>query len=151
MSSNVLAPVSTSIHAGTMMIQEGLLLPQGLGLMTDGCSKHWRSVKDLDSFGLARKIRETGWHLFSMAGRLTAIVLGRGGTSSLQRGVERIAAKVRDLNFNCFGVAEIAPRRFLGIPYVLVQADSYHIQKSCVLDSVEERRRIQNGSDWACG
>jgi hypothetical protein len=143
---------NTTIRAGTMMIQEGLLVPKGLNLVTDGYSQHWRSVTGLDSIGLERKIRGAGWHLFTLAGPgPTAIVLGRGGRTRMQHGVERIATKVRNLNFNCFGITAILPKRFLGIPYRLVQADSYHIQQSCVLDTVEQRRRAQSGSEWARG
>ncbi len=142
----------TTIRAGTMLIQNGLLVPNGLGLVTDWYSQHWRSVTGLDSVGLERKIRGAGWHLFTLAGPgPTAIVLGRGGRTGMRQGVERIATKVRNLNFNCFGITAILPKRFLGIPYMLVKADSYHIQQSCVLDSVDKRQRAQSGSDWARG
>src|SRR5512143_1795316 len=114
------SPAATiTIRAGTMMIQKALLVPNGLDLVTHGYSQHWRSVTGLDNIGLERKVRGAGWHLFAMAGPgPTAIVLGRGGRTRMRRGVERIATKVRNLNFNCFGITAVVPKRFLGIPYM---------------------------------
>src|SRR5512146_1428783 len=105
---------TTTIRAGTMMIQEGLLVPNELRLVTHWYSKHWRCVTRLDSASLEHKIRAAGWHLFMLAGPgPTAIVLGRGGLTRMRHGVKRIAAKVRNLNFNCFCVTAILSKRFL--------------------------------------
>ena len=138
-----------TVHIGTMMIQEGLLLPESLGLESDGYSENWRSVRNLDAFSLDRKVRAFGWNLFCMAGQVKAIALGRGGEKGVRRGIQRITAKVRSLNFNCLGLTEIVQRQFLGIPYLSISAQSYHIQENCLLQSKDERRRLQGHADWA--
>jgi hypothetical protein len=135
-----------TIHAGTMMIQEGLLLPPTVALESDSYSEGWRSVRTLDSFSLDRSIRTSGWHLFFMAEQLQAIVLG-GGEKSVSRGVKRIAVEVRSLGFNCMGLTQIVKRHFLGIPYVMISAHPYHIQESCLLQSTDVRRRLQLDAD----
>jgi hypothetical protein len=141
----------STLLVGTMMIQDGSLLPTALGLKSDRFSEHWRQVEDIDSFSLDRKVRAAGWHLFCMAEQVKTIVFGRGGNTNVHRGVERLLAKVRSLNFNCFGLTEIVPRRFLGIPYVAISAQSYHIQEGLMIQSTNDRMRLQGAATWATG
>jgi len=134
----------TRVQVDTMMIQEGLLLPTSLGLESDSYSNGWRVLKDIDSYSLDRRVRALGWHLFFMAEQVKVIVLGRREEKNLRRGLKRIMAKVRSLNFNCVGLTEIVTRHFLGIPYVAITAHSYHLQESCVIQSAGERRRVKD-------
>jgi hypothetical protein len=136
-----------TIQVGTMMIQEGLLLPKTVELESDSYSEGWRSVKNLDSFSLDRSIRTNGWHLFFMAEQLQVIVFGCGGEKSVSRGVKRIAVKVRSLGFNCMELTQIVKRHFLGIPYVVISAHPYHIQESYLLQSTNVRRQRQRDAD----
>jgi hypothetical protein len=136
-----------TIQVGTMMIQEGLLLPTTVELESDSYSEGWRSVKNLDSFSLDRNIRTSGWHLFFMAEQLQVIVFGCGGEKTVSRGVKRIAVKVRSLGFNCMELTQIVIRHFLGIPYVVISAHPYHIQESYLLQSTNGRLRLQCDAD----
>jgi len=114
--------VPRSLKAGTMMVQEGLLLPKLLEMETEAYSRGWRSVKALDSFSLGQKLTAVGWHLFFVAGHVTTIAFGRGGDKSLCRAVRRIATKVRALDLNSLELTEIVRKQFLGIPYVAISA-----------------------------
>jgi hypothetical protein len=128
--------VPCSASPGTMMVQEGLLFPDAVNLRTDAYSRGWRSVQALDSFSLGRNLAVGGWHLFFVAGHVTAIAFGHGN-KSLCLAVKRIAAKVRALNLNCLELTKIVRKRFLGIPYVAISAGSFHIQKGWQLQSTE--------------
>ena len=136
-----------SLKTGAMMVQEGLLLPPVAGMETDGYSPRWRSVKTLDSHSLGRKLDAVGWHLFFVAGHVTAVAFGRGGEKSLRKAVLRIAAKVRALELNCLELTQIARKHFLGVPYIAISAHSYHIQQGWCLHTADERRRSRPSSE----
>jgi hypothetical protein len=138
-----------TLKAGTMMVQEGLLLPKVLEMESEAYSRGWRSVKALDSSSLGYKLAAGGWHLFFVAGQVTTISFGRGGDKSLYRAVKRIAAKVRALDLNCLEVTEIVRKHFLGMPYMAISAHSYHIQPGWQLQNTDERQRSQRDADWA--
>lgn len=133
-----------SLKAGTMMVQEGLLLPKLLEMESDAYSQRWRSVKALDSFSLGHRLDAVGWHLFFVAGQVTTVAFGLGGTRSLHKAVQRIAAKVRALDLNCLELTEIDRKHFLGLPYIAISAHSYHIQQGWQLQTFETRRRLQH-------
>jgi hypothetical protein len=140
-----------SLLAGTMLLQEGLLMPKSVDMETDAYSQGWRSVRALDSFSLRSKLAAVGLHLFFIAGHVTTIAFGRGGEDSLRRAVKRIVGQVRELNFNCFELAGILKKHFLGLPYVLVTAHSFHIQEGWQIQDAEVRRRLQCETEWASG
>lgn len=137
--------LSRSIKAGTMLINEDLLLPKLLEVNTNACSPRWRSVGVLDSFSLGHKLNAVGWHLCFLADHVTAIAFGHGREKSLQKAVQRIAAKVTALGWNCLELTQIARKHFVGVPYIAISAHSYHIQQGWKLQSLEERRRLQHG------
>ena len=56
------------IKAGTILIEESTALPDSLQFESEQYPSGWRLVKDLDRYGLDRKIREAGWTFFFMAG-----------------------------------------------------------------------------------
>lgn len=131
-----------NIKAGTMMIEEGLQLPS-LDLESVAYSRQWRSVKTLDSSSLGRALDAVGWHLFFVAGQVTALAFGLAGERSLHRAVGRIVAQVRALNLNCLELTEITRKHFLGVPYISISAHSCHIQQGWQLQNMEQRRRMR--------
>ena len=135
--------------AGVMLVQEGLLVPNAVKMETDAYSQGWRSVRDLDSSSLGRALAAGGWHLFFIAGHLRSIAFGRGGNKSLRRAIAHITSQVRKLNFNCLELSDIRKKNFLGIPYVLVLAHSYHIQQGLQLQDNAVRGRSQRDGEWA--
>jgi hypothetical protein len=56
--------MSIRTQDGTMMIREGLLLPDSAHIESFRYSNTWRTVPGLDSFALDRKLRAVGLHLF---------------------------------------------------------------------------------------
>ena len=125
--------MAEKIKMGTILIEEGALLPESLRLESEPYSNGWRLVKDLDGYGLDRKIREAGWTFFYMAGEIKESVLGFDGEQTKRRAIKRILAKLKSAKFNCLEITQITAKRFLGLPYVTVSAHSRHIQESIVL------------------
>jgi hypothetical protein len=122
-----------TIKPGTILIKEGTLLPETLRFESEPCVSGWRSVKDLDGCGLDRKIREAGWTFFCLAGQLGATVFGIDEQKTLSRAVEQILANLESAEFNCLEIMRVtleASKRFQGVHYMTVSAQSRHIQKS---------------------
>jgi hypothetical protein len=122
-----------AIKPGTILIKEGVLLPETLRFESAPCVPGWRLVKDLDGCGLDRKIREAGWTFFCPAGQLGATVFGIDEQKALSRAVEQILATPESAEFNSLEIMRVASeasKRFLGVCYLTVSAESRHIQKS---------------------
>ena len=125
-----------TIKTGTILIKEGTLLPESLRFESEPCVPGWRLVKDLDGCGLDRKIREAGWTFFCLAGQLGATVFGIDEQKTLSRAVEQILASPESAEFNSLEIMRVASeasKRFLGVCYVTVSAQSRHIQDSAFL------------------
>src|SRR5712692_4084995 len=143
--------MTPTVEVGTILIEERPLITQLLGLQSEPCSGNWSVVKALDSFALDRKIHAAGWNFFFMAAEVKVMFFGALGTKKIQSALKRILAKVRDQNFNGLEVTGIVAKRFLGVPYATVSAHSRHIQQSCLLDGIQQRRTDQNDTEWARG
>jgi hypothetical protein len=120
------------ISSGTILIKEGTALPAALPFESEPYSSGWRLVKDLDGNGLGRKIQEAGWTFFCQAGELKATVFGLDEEKMARRAVAHILAHPSSEKFNSLEitrVASAASKRFLGVTYVTVSAQSRHIQE----------------------
>ncbi len=122
--------MADKIKTGTILIEEGALLPDSLRFESEQCSNGWRLVKNLDGYGLDRKIREAGWTFFSMAGEIKASVFGFDAEKTTHRAIKRVLANLKSEKFNCLEITQVALKRFLGLPYVSVSAYSRHIRQS---------------------
>src|SRR5256712_11955911 len=143
----------STIQVGTivMKMKEWSLMTQLLGLESEPCSGNWSLVKALDSFALDRKIHAAGWNFFFMAAEAKVMFFGALGAKKINKALKRILGKGRQQNFNCLEVTGIVAKRFLGVPYATVSAHSRHIQHSCQLDGIQQRRTDQNDTEWARG
>ena len=130
-----------TIKAGTILIKEGTLLPEDLRVESDSCVPGWRLVKDLDGYGLDRKIHEAGWTFFCLAGETKATVFGSDGEKMVRRAIERILGDPRSEKFNSLEIVRVAlvpSKRFLGVRYATVSAQSRHIQETLVLSPAKK-------------
>ena len=121
------------IKAGTILIEEGTLLPESVRIESAPYSKGWRLVNFLGGSELDQAIGKAGWTLFYIAGEVGATVFGFDEERVLRRAVNRVLANLKSENFNCLEITQVAARSFLGIPYVTVSAHPRHIQESMVL------------------
>jgi hypothetical protein len=122
-----------TLKTGTILIQDGTLLPTGLPIESDAFLPGWRAVRNLDGYGLGRKIDEADWNFFYLAGELEATVVGREAVEGLRRAVKQILAKRTGQKFNTLEIAKVVSNRFLGVPYLKVFAHSRHIQEGMYL------------------
>ncbi len=124
-----------TIRPGTLLIKEGTLLPETLRFESESCLPGWRLVKNLNGDGLDRKIREAGWTLFCPAGQRGATVFGIDEQKTLNRAVKQILGNLDSTEFNSLEIMRVASepsKRFLGMRYVTVSAQSRHIQESAI-------------------
>jgi hypothetical protein len=130
------------ISSGTILIREGTALPAALPFESEPCSSGWRLVKDLDGGGLDRKIHEAGWTFFCMAGEIKTIVFGFEGHKRVRRAVKRILASLKMEGFNSLEITRVAPKHFLGVPYVSISTRSRHIQESMFLFRAKDLQEL---------
>jgi hypothetical protein len=127
-----------TINTGTILIQEGTLLPTGLPVESDAFLPGWRAVRNLDGYGLGQKIDEADWNFFYLAGEIKATVVGREGVAALRRAIKQILAKRTGQKFNSLEIAKVVSKRFLGVPYLKVFAHSRHIQEGMYLAAARD-------------
>jgi hypothetical protein len=127
-----------TIKAGTVLINEGALLPEALQFESESCVPGWRFVKGLDGQALDREIHEAGWTFFFLANEITATVFGIDGEKMIRRAVERILGDPRSGQFNAVEITRITSldsERFPVVHYVTVSAHSRHVQEGLILFS----------------
>jgi hypothetical protein len=129
--------MADKIKTGTILIKEGALLPESLRFESERHLKGWRLVKDFDSRGLDRKIREAGWTFFFMAGGANATAVGSDLEKTTRRAVKKVLASMKSDRLNCLEIGQVVVKRFLGLPYVAVSAHPRHIQESMFLFHAE--------------
>jgi hypothetical protein len=125
--------MADTITAGKILMREGTELPGAVQLESEPYAPGWRLVKNLDGYGLGRKIHEAGWTFFCLAGDIKAITFGIDEQQMVRRAVKQILAKVESEKFNSLEITRVANQRFLGVPYASVSARSRHIQESVFL------------------
>ena len=121
--------MSDNNTAMTILIRENTLLPVGLSVKTEVFLPGWTVIKNLDGYGLGRRIEEAKWNFFYLAGDLRAVAFGRKGPGTVRRAVKRILAKRREDRFNSLEITKVVSKRFLGIPFTSVMAHFRHIQQ----------------------
>jgi hypothetical protein len=80
--------MSANNTAITILIRENTLLPTGLSVETEDFLPGWRAVKNLDGYGLGRKIEEAKWYFFYLVGDLRAVALGPKGARNAAQGCQ---------------------------------------------------------------
>lgn len=82
------------IEIGTILIEEGVLFPDSLRAESEPYLNGWRVVKELDGYGLDRKMSEAGWTCFHMAEEIKGSAVALDGEKSLCKAVNQILTKL---------------------------------------------------------
>jgi hypothetical protein len=135
--------MQNAIQVGTILMKDGPLMAQLIGLDSEPYAGNWSLVKLLNGFDFDRKMRASGWTFFFMAAEVKATYFGALGVNKIRDAVKRILGKVEDQHFNGLEVTGIATKHFFGIPYTVVTAHSRHVQQGCYLDGLERRQASQ--------
>jgi hypothetical protein len=144
------ATVMSNIQAGTMLVEESLLLPEALRLDSEPYAGSWKIVNGVDSARLDEDIRKSGWNCFFVGGQITVHVVGWRKKAMIRRAVKRLLAIVKSRWFNSAEVTSVASGFFLGVPYVAVSGHSRQIQESTPLEDAAGRKQAQKAAAWAC-
>jgi len=134
--------MAETISMGTILFKDETLLPDALRFDSEPCATGWRLVKDLDGYELNRRIHDTGWRFFCIAGEIKSSVLGLEGPKNVRRALKRMLARLKADKFNSLQITRVTSERFLGVPYVSVTACSRHIQESLFLLRDKDFRRL---------
>ena len=129
-----------TIKTGTILIKDGTFLPDALRFESEPCATGWRLIKNLDGYGLGRKVHEAGWTVFYLAGEIKATIFGFDVQKTVRRAVKRILANLKPGKFNFLEITHVARKRFLGVRYVTVSAHSRHIQENAFLLQVKDHQ-----------
>jgi hypothetical protein len=135
------------IKAGTILIKEGTRLPDALTIESEQYSPGWRSVIGLDGYAMDRKTSEAGWTFFCQAGETKATVFGIDSEKMVRRAVKQIADKLES-QFNSLEITRVSSepsKRFFGVRYVTVAAQSRHIQEGLILLEAKDRQEFVPG------
>lgn len=125
--------MSNELQAGRILIREDTPLPTTLRIESEPYVFGWRLVKDLDECRFGRKVRETGWTFFCLAGRVRAAGFGSERQNGVRSAVRRMLTRLTSEKFNSLEITGVVSKRFLGLPYVIVSARSRHIQNGVFL------------------
>jgi hypothetical protein len=139
-----------NIKAGTMMIEESLLLPEALRLDSEPYAGTWKIVNGLDSSRLDEEIRKYGWNCFFVGGQITVHVVGWRKKAMTRRAVKRLLAIVKSRWFNSAEITSVASGYFLGVPYIALSGHSRQIQQGAQLLDAVDRNQAQKAAAWAC-
>lgn len=110
------------IKAGTILIEEGVLLPDCLRFESEPYSDGWRLVKNLGGYELDHRISKAGWTFFSMVGEVEGTSFGFNRQKALRRAVKGALACLKSKESNCLEITQVAARRFLKLLCVNVSA-----------------------------
>ena len=122
--------MTDTIKTGTILIAEGVFLPESLLLESEPYISGWRLVKNLDSNGLDQIISQAGWNFFYIAGVIEKNNFGSDEKKTTHKAIRKVIAKLKSKSFNCLEITRVAAKRSLGLPCVSVSAHSRHIQES---------------------
>jgi len=125
--------MAQEIGIGMVLIKEGTPLPQGSGVESEPYVKGWRLVKNFTSSELDRKLCDSGWTFFFMAGEVNAMAFGSNVEKTTRRAVARVIASMKSGGFNGLEISGVKAKSFLGLPYVAVVGHARHIQESMYL------------------
>jgi hypothetical protein len=120
-----------TIKTGTILIEDGTLLPDSLRLESEAYSTGWTSVSNVRS-EFEKAINQAGWTFFFMAGTIQSTVFGFDKQKAVRTAVKRIITDVESQNCNCLEITGVTLKSFLGMPYACVSAHSRHVQGSPV-------------------
>jgi hypothetical protein len=139
--------MAEKIRIGTILIEEGVIFPDSLLVDSQPYSHGWRIVKELDGYGLDRKMSEAGWTCFYMADEIKGSAVALGGEKSLSKAVNQILTKLKLERFNSLEITKVDTKRFVGLPHTIVTAHARHIQESMFLFDWMKKEHAQRTPD----
>ena len=126
--------MTDTVKTGTILIEDGTLLPKSLLLESEAYSIGWTSVSNVRS-EFEKALNQAGWTFFFMAGTIQATVFGFDKQKAVRTAVKRIIRDVESQNCNCLEITGVTMKSFLGMSYACVTGHSRHIQGNSVFQA----------------
>jgi len=120
--------MGVAIRSGTVLIREGISLPEKLTLDSTSWMPGWRIIKHLMGFSVSQEIQHAGWAFLFVGDALQATAIG-GSEKTVHRALRGMLAGLKESRFNALEVTAVITRRFLGVPSVCITAYSRHIHE----------------------
>jgi hypothetical protein len=132
-----------AIESGTILVKDGTSLPETLQLDREPFVAGWTQVHDFDGHELDRRIRESGWTFFYLAGEIKTTIFDFDAQKTVPKAVKRILANLNQEKFNSVEITRVLSKHFLGVPYTQVYAHPRHVQKSMFLFRDEDVEKLE--------
>ena len=131
--------MAEAIMAGTILIEDGTVIPDSMVLKREPYSSGWASLM-FSCRQLEREIGKAHWNLFYIASDIKTRAFGFDRRKNLRTAVDRVITAVKANHCNCLEITRVTPGSFFKLPYVTVTAHSRHIQEGNVFAGVTESR-----------
>ena len=138
-------PSLNNIKKGSLLLAEGILLPESVLLESNPCTPEWRLIDNVNPKKLKEMIMQAGWNFFYLATELEATGWGWDKETALRKAIRQVTAQTKAANYNCVEIKQVAPSRFLGISTVTLTAHSRQIQEKSSLAGGRARISYASG------
>lgn len=122
--------VTTAFQPGSVFVETGTNLPDGVTLQTGGLTANWNSPT-LEGVALKTEVEKAGWTFFFMAAEIHKHAFGFDQGNRERAALGRVIEDVQTQNCNCVEITGLVNKSFLGVPYVSITAHARHIQNGC--------------------
>ena len=119
----------SSITNGLILIEEGTLLPDSIGLETGLFPGGWAPASHYKG-QLEEELRTAGWIFYQLADAIRTISFGVNRQKMIHTALRRIITQVKLHRCNCVEIDEVAAHSLWGIPYVSISAHVRHIERA---------------------
>jgi hypothetical protein len=129
-----------TMERGTILVEEGTLMPDSLLVSTKPYGDGWSSVENLTRGQLGAELETAQWTFFYMAGEIQETAFGFDEPSRMRRAVGKVIQAVKLQHCNCLELTQIRRKSFCGIPSITIVAHARQIQRSrCFHDGLYPR------------
>jgi len=118
-----------TITNGLILIEEGALLPDSIGLLTALYPGGWAPAFYYKE-QLEKELRSAGWIFYLLADAIRTISFGLNRQKMIHAALRRIIGQVKLHRCNCVEIDEVTAHSWLGIPYVSISAHVRHIARA---------------------
>jgi hypothetical protein len=146
----MMRPDDDCLKQGSVLMVSGTFTPPSVPLNLKTYRETWRVIGNAGGHLLDEDLRRAGWNLFFIAGVIRGYALG-SGEGCVKRAMRHVLATVKAQGFNCAQVSDVLVKRFLGVPYVCVEAHSRHLQQSNILQTFKQRTQTSAAAAWSVG
>jgi hypothetical protein len=119
-----------TMERGTILVEDGTLMPDSLLVSTKPHEAGWSSVENLTRGQLGAGLEAAQWTFFYMAGEIRGTAFGSNEQSRMRRAALQVIQAVKLQHCNCLEIMQVLRKSFWGIPSVKIVAHARHIQRS---------------------